>query len=153
MKPEFLELSTIDEYKEFYESNYCKKPIITFDDIPIYFAKNKFSHAFYESSDKRGSKDIFSETRAKRMSWIKPILESKNATILQGWDKKTKSYKPCVRVAFEWEEFVVIVRLSLKRNGNIKGNFITCYLADNSIEKIKRAPKWNLEDCLKYFGR
>ncbi len=65
--PDFLELKTLYEYKTYYEENYCKRPIITFDKIPVYFGKDRFEHAFFESSDRRGAKDIFSKIRAKRM--------------------------------------------------------------------------------------
>ena len=149
---DFLELDTIEDYRKYYEENYCKKPLLTFDDIPVYFAKNRFNHAFYESSDRRGAKDIFSTTRAKRMGWIKIILSSKKAIILQGWDRKKKKYDPCMRVAYEYEQFVVVIRISLKKNGTLKGNFITCYQADNSFEKIKESPLWNKEKCLKYLS-
>jgi len=149
---DFLELDSIEDYRKYYEENYCKKPIITFDHIPVYFHKNRFSHAFYESSDRRGAKDVFSYIRAKRMSWIKFILKSKYAHILQGWDKRKKKYDPCMRVAYEYEQFVVVVRISLKKNGRLKGNFITCYQADNSFKKIKKSPLWNKEECLKYLN-
>jgi len=153
MIPKFLELEKDEDYKIFYYKNYCKKPIITFDGIPIYFKKERFEHAFYESSDRRGSKDIFSPNRARRLLWIKYILQNNLATVLQGWNRKKKIYDPCMRVAFRWDEFVVIVRISFRKDGKIKGNFVTCYLADNSIGKIKKAPKWNKEDCIKNLGR
>ncbi|WP_456479725.1 hypothetical protein [Nautilia sp.] len=147
----YLILNGVDEYKKYYETEYCKAPIFTFDNIPIYFHKNRFSHAFYESSDRRNSKDVFSQERAKRMRWIKSILKSNTATILQGWNKKKKQYEPCLRVAYEYEKFVVIVRISLKNDDTLKGNFITCYYADNSFQKIEKSPIWNKEDCLKYL--
>ena len=28
-------------------------------------------------------------------------------------------------------------------------NFVTCYLADNSIDKIRAAPIWDIDKCLK----
>ena len=31
----------------------------------------------------------------------------------------------------------------------LKGKFITCYQADNSIDKICRSPLWDRELCLK----
>ncbi len=61
---------------------------------------------------------------AKRMNWISKTLKSPHAKLYQGW--KNGKYTPNIRVAFEFEEFVVIVRVSLKRNGKLKGNFITC---------------------------
>lgn len=136
------------EYKTYYEDNYCKNPLITSDGIKIYFQKSRFSHAFFESSDRRGSNDVFSFTRAERMDWIKMTLTSESATLYQGWIKSKGAYDPTSRVAFEFEEFVVIVRLSLNKKGELKGNFITCYQANNSIGKIKSSPLWKKEDCL-----
>jgi hypothetical protein len=38
--------------------------------------------------------------------------------------------------------------LSLNKAGELKGNFITCYEADNSIAKIRTSPVWDKEKCL-----
>jgi hypothetical protein len=148
MPPGLLILSCEMEYQVYYEEEYCKCPIVTHDGIPIFFPKHKFSHAFYESSDRRGANDIFSDVRAQRMSWIKEILQSSTAALYQGWNKKKRAYDPCGRVAFEYEQFVVVVRLSLKKDGTLKGNFITCYQADNSLEKIKQSPLWDKDKCI-----
>jgi len=153
MPPKLLILSCEMEYQVYYEEKYCKCPIVTYDGIPIYFPKNKFDHAFYESSDRRGSDDIFSDVRAQRMGWIKEILQSPTATLYQGWNKKKKTYDPCGRVAFEYEQFVVVVRLSLKGDGTLKGNFITCYQADNSLDKIKQSPLWDKNKCIEKLKR
>lgn len=149
MSPSFILYDTPDEYKAHYEEHYCKKPIITFDDIPVFFPKDKFSHAFYESSDRRGSKDLFSLERSKRIEWIRLTLESREALLFQGWDSKKKCYHPDSRVSVVYDNFVVVIRLSLKRNGKLKANFITCYQADNSIGKIKNSPIWDKEECMK----
>ena len=148
MPPSFVIYDTPDKYKSHYEEHYCKKPIITFDEIPVFFPKDKFSHAFYESSDKRGSKDLFSEERSKRIDWIRMTLESQEALLFQGWDSKKKCYDANSRVSVVYENFVVVIRLSLKRNGMLKGNFITCYQADNSIDKIKSSPTWDIDSCM-----
>ena len=148
MPPELLILACEMKYQEYYEEEYCKCPILTHEGIPIYFSKYKFDHAFYESSDRRGANDVFSNVRAQRMGWIKEILQSPTATLYQGWNKKEKAYDPCGRVAFEYEQFVVVVRLSLKSDGSLKGNFITCYQADNSLAKIKQSPLWDKSKCI-----
>jgi len=148
MPPELLILSCEIDYQKYYEEEYCKCPIVTYDGIPIYFSKYKFNHAFYESSDRRGSNDIFSSVRAQRMGWIKVTLQSSTATLYQGWNKRERTYDPCRRVAFEYEQFVVIIRLSLKRDGTLKGNFITCYQADNSLSKIIQSPLWDKNKCI-----
>jgi len=149
----FVEYASPNEYKVHYEENYCSRPILTFDGIRVFFSKEKFSHAFYESSDRRGSKDIFSEDRAKRIDWIKATLMSKESELFQGWDSKNRCYFADGRVSVLYENFVVVIRISLKRNGDLKGNFITCYQADNSIGKIKSSPIWNKEECMEKLQR
>jgi hypothetical protein len=153
MLPKLLEFIKESEYKNHFEKTYCQKPLMAHGGIPIYFAKSRFEHSFFESSDRRGLKDIFSKTRAERMDWIAITLKSPSATLYQGWNRKKRCYEPNTRVAFEFEEFVVVVRISLKRDGTLKGKFITCYQADNSIEKIKKSPRWNIEKCMENLKR
>ena len=148
MSPALLILQDEAEYRQHYEKNYCRAPIVTFDGIPVYFAKSRFDHAFFESSDRRGSKDLFSPTRAQRMGWIKLTLQNPKAEIYQGWDAKKNRYRSDSRVAFVYESFVVVIRLSLRKDGTLKGNFITCYQADNSIGKIRKSPHWEKTICL-----
>lgn len=148
MPPSLIIYDTPDKYKAHYEEYYCKRPIMTFDGIPVFFPKEKFSHAFYESSNRRGSKDLFSQERSQRIDWIRMTLESNEALLFQGWDSKKKCYHADSRVSVVYENFVVVIRLSLKRNGMLKGNFVTCYQADNSIGKIKSSPVWNKEKCM-----
>ncbi|MDM8548182.1 hypothetical protein QUF61_16960 [Candidatus Venteria ishoeyi] len=38
--------------------------------------------------------------------------------------------------------------MGLNTNGALKANFITCYQADNSMDKIRKAPIWSKEDYL-----
>lgn len=151
MYPPLVEYNNPYEYKAHFEETYCKAPILTFDGIKVFFSKSDFKHAFYESSDRRGAKDLFSTVRAKRIDWIKITLQNVNANIYQGWDKKRKVYMPHRRVSVVYEDFVVIISLSLNRSGELKGKFITCYQADNSIEKIKSSPMWNKQECIAYL--
>lgn len=144
----FVEYNSPEEYKVHYEKNYCSRPVLTFDGIRVFFSKDRFSHAFYESSDWQGSKDVFSEDRAKRIDWIKETLESKEAQMFQGWDAINRCYFPDGRVSVVYENFVVIIKISLTRNGDLKGNFVTCYQADNSIGKIKASPVWDRDKCM-----
>ncbi len=153
MLPEFVIYDTVEEYRRYYEERFCRQPIVTFDAIPVYFSKEKFSHAFYESSDRRGSKDVFSLERAKRMDWIKATLQSSESLLFQGWDAKKKRYFANRRVSIVYENFVVIIQISLKKNGSLKANFITCYQANNSIGKIKASPIWEKEKCLEELRR
>ena len=55
----FLYLSSEIEYKEYFYKTYCSKPIYTFDGIPVTFRRNKFNHAFFESSEYNKKKIFF----------------------------------------------------------------------------------------------
>jgi hypothetical protein len=151
MCPPLVNYNTVQEYRTHYEANYCQRPIVTFDGIKVFFARIKFEHAFYESSDRRGSNDVFSHVRADRMDWIRHTLQNANADKYQGWDKRKKKYMLDRRVSVVYEDFVVVISLSLNRNGELKGNFITCYQADNSISKIRSSPLWDKQECLKFL--
>lgn len=146
--PPLVFYNTPSEYQTHYEEVYCRRTILTFDGIRVYFHKDQFGHAFYESSGRAGEKDIFSHIRAQRIDWIKATLEHPNATLYAGWMKPTKTYDPRRRVAVIYGDFVVIISLGLGKDGSLKANFKTSYQADNSIGKIKRSPIWTLSDCL-----
>jgi len=151
--PPLLILNTEEEYKVHYERTYCHGGIVTFDKITVFFKREKFRHAFYESSKRNGKKDLFSPARARRMSWIEATLCCPDATLYMGRDKVKKKYDNARRVCFVYEEFVVIIRLYLSKSGELKGEFVTCYQADNSIEKIKTSPKWSRDNCLKALAK
>ena len=129
--------------------HYQRGNICTFDGIRVYFKPQKFGHAFYKNSQGiAGPKDEFAPERAERIDWIKATLESAEAEIFMGWIKATKTYDEDRRVSVIFEDFVVVIELSLNQKGELKGNFITCYVANNSIERIKQSPKWDLDMCL-----
>lgn len=143
--PPLVHYDTWEEYREHYLRVYCRGVIRTFDGIRIYFRPDRFGHAFRESSKRDGNKDSFDGTREQRIDWIKATLESPDAELFQGWDKKTRKADPSRRVSVVYEDFVVIVDLGYNKKGELKGNFVTCYQADNSIGKIKGTPRWTLE--------
>jgi hypothetical protein len=122
--------------------------IETHDGIRVFFQQSKFGRAFYESANRAGAKDVFSSVRAQRMNWIGATLTDPAAVRYQGWIAKTRSYDPGRRVDILYEDFVVILGLGLNRDGSLRANFITCYQADNSIDKIRTSPLWTREDCL-----
>lgn len=111
-----------------------------------------FGHAFYESSARDGRKDVFSPVRAQRIDWIKATLENPDADLFQGWDKRARQYDGTRRVAVVYEDFVVVVAIGLTKARVLKANFVTCYQADNSINKIRRSPAWSRLDCLRQLG-
>ena len=151
--PDLLICEDEREYLAYYRQEYCRKGVVTFDGIHVYFREDRFFHAFYESSNRDGRKDRFSKIRAQRMRWIRATLENAASCLFQGWDNKRKRYDPGRRVCVVYEEFVVILEMRLKKNGTLKAAFITCYQADNSIEKIRNSPKWSKEKCLEVLNK
>ncbi|MBW7875629.1 MAG: hypothetical protein H3C47_06560 [Candidatus Cloacimonetes bacterium] len=146
--PQLVHYESESEYRDHYRNVYCRKPMVTFDQIEVRFPLDQFEHAFFESKSRNGIKDTFSKNRAQRIDWIKATLLSPHATLFEGWDYKTKMYDGSRRVAIMFECFVVVISLSLSKNSELTGKFITCYQADNSIEKIQRSPKWQKDSCL-----
>jgi hypothetical protein len=141
--PPLVHYNTEEEYREHFRQIYCRAPIFTFDDIPVYFRKEDFDHCMYESSKRDSVKDVFSKQRAERIDWIKETLINPNADLYQGWDKETRSIQKDRRVAVAFEEFVVVIRIWYRKDGSLAAKFLTSYLADESIEKIRSAPKWS----------
>jgi hypothetical protein len=143
--PPFVNYATEAEYKAHYERVYCQGPVICFDGIAVRFRKDKFRHAFFESS--RGNKDdIFSTQRAQRIDWIKTALEDPTSERYVGWDNVMKKYDKGRRVVVTPDDYVVVISII----GEKKGEFVTAYLADtpgqngrsSTIEKIRRSPSW-----------
>lgn len=142
-KPDLVCYATPAEYRQHYKKYYCLEKIITFDNIRVYFSPAKFDHVFYESTARDGKKDVFSKIRAERIDWIKATLENPNAELYQGWNKKDKVVEPNRRVSVVYEEFVVIIEIKRDLNGMLaKAEFVTAYVADNSIDEIRKMPKW-----------
>ncbi|MDH4909797.1 hypothetical protein [Xanthomonas euvesicatoria] len=147
--PPLVRYGTSAEYRQHYERVYCRGNIRTPDEIRVYFDAKKFDHAFYESVGRDGQKDTFSEVRAQRIDWIQATLTHPGATLFQGWDKTAGQVDVTRRVAVIYEDFVVVIALSLTRDSVLKANFITCYQADSSIGKIRSSPTWSHEECVR----
>jgi len=146
--PPLLHLPDEHAYRQHYVSQYCRSVIETHDEIRVYFRQAQFDHAFYESSNRDGAKDVFSTVRAERMAWIGATLVDPAAIRYQGWDGKKGCYSPARRVDLLYEDFVVVLGLGLRKDGNLRANFITCFQADNSIAKIRQSPLWTPGDCI-----
>ena len=146
--PALVQYASPDEYRAHYERVYCRGSITTSDGIRVFFSPNSFGHMFYESTARNGIKDAFSPVRAERIDWIKATLEHQQASLFQGWDKKTRSYDAMRRVAVVYEDFVVVIAMKLSPDGSLRANFVTCYQADNSIGKIRTSPAWSRAACL-----
>lgn len=142
--PDLLNYGTEEEYKKHYINNYCNAcPIYTFDNIPVIFFEDRFEHAFYKRSRKSyyAEKDSFSVERAKRMDWIKHVLQDPTIIPKKGYDKKKDSYDNTRRVTFLTEENYLVVIYINKKN---KAKFVTAYVVDNeeAAKKIRNSPKW-----------
>ncbi|WGZ94960.1 MAG: hypothetical protein QJT81_02965 [Candidatus Thiothrix putei] len=147
--PSLLLLDSPRAYREHYERCYCRGNIVTFDGIRVFFKPQKFGHAFYRNSQGRsGAKDEFCPVRAQRMDWIKATLENPDAELFMGWNKAERCHDEDRRVSVVYDDFVVVIELGLNQKGEMKGNFVTCYEADRSIDEIRKSPKWNLIKCL-----
>ncbi len=147
--PPLLVLASWEDYREHYINNYCRSVISTHDGIRVYFSPDRFGHAFRESSNRDGIKDSFSEERMQRMDWIKATLENEKSNHYCGWDNFNKVHDLKRRVSVVYESFVVILELRIAQDGSIRGKFVTCYQADNSINKITKAPLWDREAFIK----
>lgn len=150
--PPLVHYATAAEYRTHYERVYCRGNILTFDGIRVHFAPDKFGHMFYESTARNGIKDAFSPVRAQRIDWVKATLQHPTAALFEGWGKTSRQYDASRRVAVVYEDFVVVVAMSLKLDGSLKANFVTCYQADNSIGKIRTSPAWSRAACLHLLG-
>jgi hypothetical protein len=150
--PALVHYPTSREYRTHYERIYCRGIITTFDGIRVYFSPEMFGHIFFESTLRNGDKDVFSTIRAQRIDWIKATLEHHRATFYQGWIKTRRRYDASRRVAVVYEDFVVVIAMKLSREGELRANFVTCYQADNSIQKIRSSPAWTRAACLTALG-
>lgn len=146
--PPLLNLAVEADYRAHFEQAYCRRGVVTHDGIRVYFRRDRFDHAFYESTRRDGVKDAFSLVRAQRLGWIGATLTNPDADRYQGWSKVNRRYDPARRVSVAYEDFVVVLGLSLSGAGDLKAHFITCYQADNSIGKIRSSPVWTLQECL-----
>ena len=139
MKP-LVKLPSKKHYRRHVENLYCTGNIFTFDGIQVFFKKTDFDHCFYES--KNFPDDTFSRDRYERINWIKETLEDPKADLRCGWDRKKKIIDCNRRVAIVNKDYVVIIAISTKKDGTLKANFITAYVADDSISQILKMPKW-----------
>lgn len=142
--PRLLRYDSEEKYRQHYIENYCQPcPIYTFDNIPVMFYEDVFTHAFYKRTHKSrdAEKDCFCNERGERMDWIKHVLQDPDITHRKGYVQKNQSYVNNRRVTFLTEENYLVVIMINKKG---VGKFMTAYVVDNekAAEKIRNSPKW-----------
>lgn len=150
--PPFLILAGEVEYRTHFQDTYVRGAVQTRDGIRVHFNIGDFSHAFYESTNRDGLKDQFSQPRAERMNWISHTLTDPNADWYLGWVSHSRSYDATRSATVACGDFVVVLKFRAKKSGVIVANFVTCYHADNSIGKIRTSPAWDLVACRTALG-
>ncbi|UXS59922.1 hypothetical protein [Staphylococcus ureilyticus] len=128
------------EYRRVFYEEYCKESITTHHNIKVKFYPKHFDHAFYCKSDRRNRyKDMFDSERAKRILWIKQVLQDDRIPIFQGHDTKSKKSSPKRRVSLLTPDgYVVVIRMT----GEDKAEFLTAFVVNESnvIDKIRSNP-------------
>jgi len=139
--PEVVLYSSEAEYRKHYETIYCSAVIHTLDRLRVYFPKQQFDDAFFESASRRKKdKSIFSMERAKRIDWIKAGLQENAAELYVGWDRDRKCYSRRRRVCTVYGNYVIVLHMARNRP---TATFITAYVADTpTLAKIRSGPRW-----------
>lgn len=128
------------EYRQFYIDYYCNNEITTHYGVNVSFKPDQFEHAFFSSSSRTTpDKSIFNTDRAKRITWIKKVLQDCEIPVYQGWDSKKKRHDVTRRVALVTPDGYVVVLRLIKPN---HARFVTAYLIDDSsvLRKIQAGP-------------
>ena len=141
MPPALVHYATEAEYRAHYERCYCRAVIHTFDGLRVYFSKQQFDDAFFESADRKArDKSVFAQERAERIDWIRAAVEDPTAELYQGWDRDKKAIARGRRISLVFGNYVVVLQMYGKRTS---ATFITAYLADpDKIRKIRSNPRW-----------
>ena len=135
--PPLLKGKSAAEYRSYFESNYCRKPIETFDGIQVRFRKRDFNHCFFESIDEKD--DTFSFKRAERVLWIKAALQDPEAELRVGWDNKKKRPTVNRRVAIVMCDWIVVIQMT----GQKEAVFKTAFTAnERALRMIRTNPEW-----------
>lgn len=131
------------ELRAIWEEEYCKAPIITFDNVVVRCYADQFDHLFFESSNRRvKDKAILSYNRLEKIYWIKEALQDPDAVLKKGWDNDRKEYFKDRRVAIVKGNYVVIIRFT----GKLKAKITTAYEKDD-ITNIMASEDFD-KDCI-----
>lgn len=131
------------ELRAIWEEEYCKEPIITFDNVVVRCYADQFDHLFFESADRRlKDKTILSYNRLEKIYWIKDTLQDASAILKKGWDNDKKEYFKDRRVAIVKGNYVVVIRFT----GKLKAKITTAYEKDD-ITNIMASEDFD-KDCI-----
>jgi len=132
----------VEKYRAYFETTYCRGPLTTFDGIEVRFRKRDFDHCCFKSTRRNDLKDSFDILRARRLGWIREALQSPDAQLRVGWDKRRKRHDHRRRVAVVCEDYVVVIAITAPK----KARFITAYKTEDyrAIEKILSGPVWTM---------
>jgi hypothetical protein len=113
---------------------------MTFDGIEVRFRRRDFDHCFFESTNRDGIKDSFSQPRSERIDWIRAALEDDQADLYQGWDNVRRRVDPSRRVCVVETNYVVVIALTDATNAD----FRTAFVADSgrTLQMIRNSPRW-----------
>lgn len=141
MPPELVNYITETEYRQHYESIYSRGIHHTFDGFRVFFSKQQFNDAFFESANRRArDKSIFSRQRAERIDWIGTALREATSELYAGWDRNKKQINKARRVCLVYGDYVVVLQVNRAKQ---TANFITVYIADqHMIASIRQNPRW-----------
>lgn len=144
--PPLLVLPGQSDYQAHYRATFIGQSHFTHDHIRVKFHPETFSHAFFESTDRRNpSKDQFSVTRAERMPWILHALGDSQAQMLAGWLSAERCYSHDRRVTLLSGRYAVVLRLEKTPN---TASFVTAYPLDPPSQgKISESPLWDRAQC------
>lgn len=131
------------DLRAIWEEEYCKEPIITFDNVVVRCYADQFDHLFFESADRRlKDKTILSYNRLEKIYWIKDTLQDASAILKKGWDNDKKEYFKDRRVAIVKGNYVVVIRFT----GKLKAKITTAYEKDD-ITNIMASEDFD-KDCI-----
>lgn len=150
-----LLLNSEQEYRAYFYENFCARPLemrVESTVIKVFFNRDHFDHAFFESSQRDRVKDVFSTQRASHMSLIPQLLGDATGDRRAGWNAATKSYNHGRCVVLSAGDFVLVIRIAKTKRGDFRARFVTCYVADSSIGKIRKSPTWDFESAKKQFS-
>jgi hypothetical protein len=101
----------------------------------VKFFAGMFKHAFYESSSRRvKNKALFARERARRINWIRFVIESDQAEVYETIHHNGLKRRLSLIIG----GYLVIIQL--EKNRPKQARFITAYVHDNP-DRVRHDPK------------